>query len=51
MCRWMTFLPLASTPDATRKQQLLVTAPERAGFDNGTYPQAKKVTFGLNITF
>jgi len=27
------------------------TAPERAGFDNGTYPQSKKVTFGLNVTF
>ena len=27
------------------------TAPERAGFDNGTYPQSKKVTFGLNLTF
>ena len=22
-----------------------------SGFDNGTYPQSKKVTFGLNITF
>ena len=22
-----------------------------AGFDNGTYPQSKKVTFGLNMTF
>lgn len=27
------------------------TAPERAGFDMGTYPTAKKVTFGLNLTF
>lgn len=27
------------------------SAPERAGFDNGTYPQSKKVTFGLNVTF
>ncbi len=25
--------------------------PARRGFDNGTYPQAKKVTIGLNITF
>lgn len=24
---------------------------QRAGFDNGTYPQAKKLIFGLNITF
>jgi hypothetical protein len=22
-----------------------------SGYDNGTYPQAKKLTFGLNITF
>lgn len=25
--------------------------PARRGYDNGTYPQSKKVTFGLNITF
>ena len=33
------------------KRQTVSTAPERAGFDNGTYPQPKKITFGLNITF
>ncbi len=27
------------------------TSPQRAGFDNGTYPQSKKVTLGLNIIF
>jgi hypothetical protein len=24
---------------------------DRMGFDNGTYPVSKKVTFGLNLTF
>ena len=45
------FFTFTSYPGVDPETATVSTAPERAGFDNGTYPQSKKVTFGLNITF
>nr|WP_320023607.1 TonB-dependent receptor [uncultured Draconibacterium sp.] len=45
------FFTISKYPGCDPETATVSTAPERAGFDNGTYPQAKKVTFGLNITF
>lgn len=38
-------------PGADPETATVSTAAERNGFDNGTYPQSKKFTFGLNVTF
>lgn len=52
MCRWMITLLLQSIPELILKQLLHpTTLPSAAGYDNGTYPQAKKVIFGVNLTF
>jgi TonB-linked SusC/RagA family outer membrane protein len=45
------FFTFTSYPGTDPETATVSTAPERAGFDNGTYPQPKKITFGLNITF
>lgn len=45
------FFTFTKYPGVDPETATVSTAPERAGFDNGTYPQSKKVTFGLNITF
>ncbi|WP_319479776.1 TonB-dependent receptor [uncultured Draconibacterium sp.] len=45
------FFTFSKYPGCDPETATVSTAPERAGFDNGTYPQSKKVTFGLNITF
>lgn len=45
------FFTFTNYPGVDPETATVSTAPQRAGFDNGTYPQSKKVTFGLNITF
>lgn len=45
------FFTFTSYPGVDPETATVSTAPQRAGFDNGTYPQAKKATFGVNITF
>lgn len=45
------FFTFTNYPGIDPETATVSTAPQRAGFDNGTYPQSKKVTFGLNITF
>ena len=45
------FFTFTKYPGVDPETATVSTAPQRAGFDNGTYPQSKKVTFGLNITF
>ena len=45
------FFTFTKYPGMDPETATVSTAPQRAGFDNGTYPQSKKVTFGLNITF
>jgi len=45
------FFTFTSYPGVDPETATVSTAPERAGFDNGTYPQSKKITFGLNLTF
>jgi len=45
------FFSFTNYPGVDPETATVSTAPERAGFDNGTYPQSKKITFGLNITF
>lgn len=45
------FFTFTSYPGVDPETATVSTAPQRAGFDNGTYPQSKKITFGLNITF
>ena len=45
------FITFTKYPGVDPETATVSTAPQRAGFDNGTYPQSKKITFGLNITF
>jgi hypothetical protein len=45
------YFTITKYPGCDPETATVSTAPERAGFDNGTYPQSKKLTFGLNITF
>ena len=45
------FFTFTNYPGVDPETATVSTAPQRAGFDNGTYPQSKKVTFGLNIIF
>lgn len=45
------FFTFTKYPGVDPETATVSTAPERAGFDNGTYPQSKKITFGLNLTF
>ncbi len=45
------FFTFTKYPGFDPETATVSTAPERAGFDNGTYPQSKKITFGLNLTF
>jgi TonB-linked SusC/RagA family outer membrane protein len=45
------FFTFTSYPGTDPETATVSTAPERHGFDNGTYPQPKKITFGFNITF
>lgn len=45
------FFTLTKYPGVDPETATVSTAPQRAGFDNGTYPQSKKITLGLNITF
>lgn len=45
------FITFTNYPGVDPETATVSTAPQRAGFDNGTYPQSKKITFGLNITF
>jgi TonB-linked SusC/RagA family outer membrane protein len=45
------FFTFTKYPGVDPETATVSTAPQRAGFDNGTYPQSKKITFGLNITF
>ena len=45
------FFTFTKYPGVDPETATVNSAPERAGFDNGTYPQSKKITFGLNITF
>ncbi len=45
------FFTFTKYPGVDPETATVSTAPQRAGFDNGTYPQSKKITFGLNLTF
>lgn len=45
------FFTFSKYPGCDPETATVSTAPERAGFDAGTYPTSKKVTFGLNVTF
>ena len=45
------FFTFTNYPGVDPETATVSTAPERAGFDNGTYPQSRKITFGFNLTF
>lgn len=45
------FFTFSKYPGVDPETATVSTAPQRAGFDNGTYPQSKKITFGVNLTF
>lgn len=45
------YFTISKYPGADPETATVSTAPERNGFDNGTYPITKKLTFGLNLTF
>lgn len=45
------FFTFTKYPGVDPETATVSTSPQRAGFDNGTYPQSKKMTFGLNLTF
>ena len=45
------FFTFTKYPGADPETATVSTAAERNGFDNGTYPVSKKLTFGLNLTF
>lgn len=45
------YITFSKYPGCDPETATVSTAAARAGFDNGTYPQSKKVTFGLNVTF
>lgn len=45
------YFTFSKYPGCDPETATVSTAPERAGFDAGTYPTSKKVTFGLNVTF
>jgi len=45
------YITFTKYPGADPETATVSTASNRNGFDNGTYPQSKKFTFGLNVTF
>lgn len=45
------FFTFTKYPGVDPETATVSTAPQRAGFDNGTYPQSKKITVGVNLTF
>ncbi len=45
------FFVFTKYPGCDPETATVSTSAERAGYDNGTYPQSKKVIFGLNLTF
>jgi hypothetical protein len=45
------YFTITNYPGCDPETATVSTSPDRNGFDAGTYPQSKKVTFGLNITF
>lgn len=45
------YFTFSNYPGADPETATVSSAAERNGFDNGTYPITKKVTFGLNLTF
>ncbi|MBN1183587.1 MAG: SusC/RagA family TonB-linked outer membrane protein, partial [Bacteroidales bacterium] len=45
------YFTFTSYPGADPETATVTTSAAQAGFDAGTYPTSKKVTFGLNITF
>ncbi len=45
------FFVFTKYPGVDPETATVSTDPERAGFDNGTYPQSKKIIMGLNLTF
>jgi TonB-linked SusC/RagA family outer membrane protein len=45
------YFTITKYPGCDPETATVSTSPQRAGFDNGTYPQSKKLTLGLNIIF
>lgn len=45
------YITFTQYPGCDPETATVSSSPQQAGFDNGTYPQSKKITLGLNIIF